>query len=111
MAEYSMRIDFAKLAKDMRKAGKHIKGDPLEDIDYSQDSLDFFTDLLNAKTTQDLAKYSPKDLIEAERHIETSNTLLQIIKGMCDDQSILRDVSELSKKMGNLHLHRRRRLL
>lgn len=91
-----------------RDKGKNILRD-MESV--SDETLSFFSDLLNAKSTSELDKYSDALLEEGMKLLYESETILSYLSTYLEDNTILGSPAELSKQVKDRRVQTARRLL
>ncbi len=108
---YNQFLDFGKFRKSFSKV--KVDDDPLNDLkEISDESLTFFRDLLNAESTDQLSRYSEKILAgKGEELFDNALSLINCLYRGLNDETILGDPKDLCRKMNDLRLKRRRRLL
>lgn len=110
---YCQTLDFKVFQKGLEMVTANNKGkDPLKDVDgISPETLKFFEDLLNARSTSQLSKYSDEVMNEGMELIYGSEKIMSYISNYLDDETILRDRDTLVKAIQQRHLKSSRRLL
>ena len=104
--EYNQYLDFSVIEECMQEQIEEVEKsgkDPLCDIgDFSKETMAFFNDVVNAKSTSDLSAYSEATVEEAEKLLLEQKPVMTFIQNTLSDESILsRDnLSELERQIG-----------
>lgn len=104
--EYNQYLDFSVIEECMQKQIEEVEKsgkDPLCDIEnFSKETMAFFNDVVNAKSTSDLSAYSEATVEEAEKLLLEQKSVMTFIQNTLSDESILSRVNlkELEKQIG-----------
>lgn len=106
-------IDYNSFLEGMKKINERDKGkNILRDLQgVSKETLSFFSDLLNAKSTSELDKYSDALLEESMSILYESEALLAYLSGYLEDNTILSSPSALGEQIRLRRVRACRRLL
>jgi len=113
MMKQSESVDYASFIKRMKKISERDAGkDILLDLEaVSDETLSFFSDLMNAKSTAELDKYEDALLEESMKLLYESESILSYLTAYLEDKTILGNVSELKEQIRARRIRMCRRLL
>ena len=113
MKKYTESVDLDAFIEGMEKIKERYLGkDILRDLQsVSDETLSFFSDLLNAKNTSELDKYSDALLDEGMKLLYESEALLAYLSHYMEDDTILGMPNELAKQIQVRRIKTCRRLL
>lgn len=104
--EYNQYLDFSVIKECMQEQIEEVEKsgkDPLCDIEnFSKETMAFFNDVVNAKSTSDLSAYSEATVEEAEKLLLEQKPVMTFVQNTLSDESILSRVNlkELKKQIG-----------